>query len=305
MADLGDSRVELRASFVPIAGGESIVLRLLGGTQAPRDLSALGFNVSDIGTIEGLLAHPHGLILVSGPTGSGKTTTLSAMLRRLPSDRLKVISIEDPIEYVIPGVCQIQTNDSIGLDFKGLLRRILRQDPSVIMVGEIRDADTAELSVRAALTGHLVLSSLHTNDAASCVSRLRDLGVEPYLIAATLRAALAQRLLRRVCPHCASGVPATPEERALAAEHGIALGSVQRAVGCPECRGTGYSGRIAVLETLELDAKTAELVSAQASVETLRTHAAFNGMRGLAASALSLVTQGVTTMDEAVREVEL
>lgn len=305
MADLGKDRVELRVSFVPIARGESIVLRLLGGTSSPRQLSALGMEGKDLARINRLLAFPHGLVIVSGPTGSGKTTTLSSMLRELPAESLKIISIEDPIEYLIPGSCQIQVNEAIGLSFESVLRRVLRQDPSVVMVGEIRDADTAELSVRASLTGHLVLSSLHTNDSVSCVSRLRDLGVEPYLISSTLRAVIAQRLVRRVCPSCAATIKADAEEKRAAAAHGIDLSTIKKAKGCPECRGTGFSGRAAVVEIFPVDEDIAELIAAESPLRALRAKATEKGMRSLAQAGLSLVREGLTTLEELRREVEL
>jgi len=305
MADLGETRVELRVSFVPIARGESIVLRMLGGTSSPRELSALGMDSGDLERIQRLLSFPHGLIIVSGPTGSGKTTTLSSMLRQLPADSLKIVTIEDPIEYLIPGSCQIQTNEAIGLTFESVLRRVLRQDPSVVMVGEIRDSDTAELSVRASLTGHLVLSSLHTNDSVSCVSRLRDLGVEPYLIASVLRAVIAQRLVRRVCPRCAKSEGAASADKKAAAAYGVELTKVMAAKGCPECRGTGYSGRAAVIEIFTVDEDLSEMIVAESPLRQLRLKAVEKGMRGLAEAGLSLVRDGLTTLDELRREVEI
>jgi general secretion pathway protein E/type IV pilus assembly protein PilB len=281
IADLGASRVEMRVSFVPIARGESIALRVLGGSSAPLKLSELGVDARDLADMEELLSHPHGLILVSGPTGSGKTTTLSSMLRTLPADSLKIISIEDPIEYLIPGACQIQTNDSIGLGFDSLLRRVLRQDPSVIMVGEIRDTQTAELAVRAALTGHLVLSSLHTNDSVSCVARLRDLGIEPYLAGSVLRAVIAQRLVRRVCRRCGG----------------------RNARSCPDCRGSGYRGRVALFEIFKLGPGIVEAIGRGASGRELRVLAAAQGMRSLSETAARLAREGITNEEEVKREV--
>ncbi len=303
-ADLGGERVDLRISIVPIARGESIVLRLLGARSGLPRLDALGMDPASLDLARRLLRHPHGLVLLSGPTGSGKTTTLSAMLRELDAASLKIITIEDPVEYRLPGVCQIQTNEGIGLGFDAILRRILRQDPDVIMVGEIRDASTAELALRAALTGHLVLSTLHTNDAVSTVTRLVDMGLEPYLIAAVLRGSIAQRLLRRLCPACALERKATREEKAEAASLGVELSALKEAAGCPRCRGTGYAGRVAVFESFALDDAFSALVARGADLSALRLRLKEGGHRGLARAALEEVAAGRTSLSEARKEVE-
>ena len=195
---INKENIDFRVSIVPVTGGESIVMRILGKNSAPEQLELLGFNPKQLSMIRSMMKIPHGLILVTGPTGSGKTTTLNAMLRELVSDQIKIISIEDPVEYIVEGVNQIQINEQINLGFDTILRRVLRQDPNIIMVGEIRDKATAELSVRAALTGHLVLSTLHTNDAVSVIPRLINMGIEPYLIASVLKGAIAQRLVRKI-----------------------------------------------------------------------------------------------------------
>lgn len=195
---INKENIDFRVSIVPITGGESIVMRILGKNSVPEQLDLLGFNSKQLSMIRSMMKIPHGLILVTGPTGSGKTTTLNAMMRELVSDQIKIISIEDPVEYIVEGVNQIQINEQINLGFDTILRRVLRQDPNIIMVGEIRDKATAELSVRAALTGHLVLSTLHTNDAVSVIPRLINMGIEPYLIASVLKGAIAQRLVRKI-----------------------------------------------------------------------------------------------------------
>lgn len=195
---INKENIDFRVSIVPVTGGESIVMRILGKNSVPEQLDLLGFNPKQLSMIRSMMKIPHGLILVTGPTGSGKTTTLNAMMRELVSDQIKIISIEDPVEYIVEGVNQIQINEQINLGFDTILRRVLRQDPNIIMVGEIRDKATAELSVRAALTGHLVLSTLHTNDAVSVIPRLINMGIEPYLIASVLKGAIAQRLVRKI-----------------------------------------------------------------------------------------------------------
>jgi general secretion pathway protein E/type IV pilus assembly protein PilB len=303
--DLGEDSVDIRASFVPIARGESIVLRLFSKSSKPLEIGELGFGEAERATVDRLLRHPHGLILVTGPTGSGKTTSLSAMLRQVRSDTMKIITIEDPIEYLIDGVNQIQTNESIGLTFDSILRRVLRQDPNVIMVGEVRDAATAELVVRAALTGHLVLSTLHTNDAASAIARLMDIGVEPYLIAGVLRGVVAQRLVRGVCPHCARVEAATPAERAIGSAYGVTLKKVPRAQGCDKCRGTGYSGRQAVFELFTVDDGLSELIARGERTSAIREYLTWAGVRSMAQAGLDAVARGETTVDELEREVDL
>ena len=242
-------------------------------------------------------------MLATGPTGSGKTTTLNALLREVASERIKVITIEDPVEYRIAGVDQIQTNERIGLTFDSLLRRVLRQDPDVIMVGEIRDTPTAELSVRAALTGHLVLATLHTNDAVSVVPRLRDMGVAPYLLAAVLRGALAQRLVRKVCPACARSAKPAAHERALLAAHGLSADRLTSGRGCDACGGTGFRGRTAVVEQFASDSRIEEMIAGGERLPVLADYLASRGFRTLAANGLALAVKGVTTVAEVERAV--
>jgi general secretion pathway protein E/type IV pilus assembly protein PilB len=301
---LGDDQVDFRVSIVPIAGGESIVLRILG-KKASGSLEGLGFNAIQLGVLRRLLRVPHGLILLTGPTGSGKTTTLNAMLRELVSDSVKIITIEDPVEFMVDGVNQIQINEQIGLSFDVLLRRVLRQDPNVIMIGEIRDSATAEIALRAALTGHLVLSTLHTNDTASVIPRLINMGIEPYLIASVLRGAAAQRLVRRICPRCAEERQATPEEQRFLNAAGITAEKLYRGRGCPACGHTGFSGRIVAAELFTTGSGLEELILNRANVSALSAYLRKCGMRTLLEDGLEKTALGITTLEEVEREIIL
>jgi general secretion pathway protein E/type IV pilus assembly protein PilB len=301
---LGNDQVDFRVSIVPVARGESIVLRILG-RKAAGTLDELGFNQTQLGALRRLLKTPHGLILLTGPTGSGKTTTLNAMLRELVSESLKIISIEDPVEFMVEGVNQIQINEQIGLGFETLLRRVLRQDPNIIMIGEIRDSATAEIALRAALTGHLVLSTLHTNDTASVIPRLINMGVEPYLIASTLRGAAAQRLVRRVCPRCAEEYPATPEERRLLEAAGIYAQTLRQGRGCASCAGTGFSGRTVAAELFTADSGLENLILGRTNIAALQAHLRERGMRTLLEDGLEKAALGITTVAEVEREIVL
>lgn len=304
-ANIDGLSIDMRVSTVPTTRGESIVLRVFGRETSARSLEELGMSASVLSAVRNLLKVPHGLVLATGPTGSGKTTTLNAMLREIRSDELKILTVEDPVECSLDGVDQIQTNDLIKLSFDTVLRRMLRQDPDIMMVGEIRDQATADLVVRAALTGHLVLSTLHTNDSVSAVARLRNIGVEPYLVGSTLRAVLAQRLVRRVCPHCRTLSPPSAGEAALFNRWGVAADSVPRAVGCPQCRNSGYIGRFALFELLENDADFESLISTGANSASLAHAARETGTVPLVVSALWRVAAGDTTIEEIEREVEL
>ena len=300
---LGDDRVDVRVSVIPIANGESFVLRLFGRKRAPLSLEQLGLGAPHLAELVAMASRPNGLILINGPTGSGKTTTLNAILERIKSDAKKIITIEDPIEYLVDGVNQIQTNERIGLGFDTLLRRVLRQDPNIIMVGEIRDTQTAELAVRAALTGHLVLSTLHTRDAVSVVTRLKNMDVEPYLIAAVLRGSVAQRLVRRLCPSCRRERAATPGEAALLARNGLPKGPLYAAEGCKACHQTGYRGRIGIFEVFACDTEVEELIASGRRDADIRKHLATRGMVPLIADGFAKVLQGVTTLSELERAV--
>jgi general secretion pathway protein E/type IV pilus assembly protein PilB len=302
--DLAGTTYDFRVSIIPITRGESIVLRLLNRSSEELSLGGLGFTPDQLGLLREMLGTLHGLVVLSGPTGSGKTTTLNAMVKEIRTDALKIVTIEDPVEYVVDGVDQVQVNDQIGLTFEGVLRRVLRQDPDVIMVGEIRDLATAALAVRAALTGHLVLTTLHTNDSVEVIVRLRDMGIEPFLIASVLRACAAQRLVRRVCPACAQTRAPTAGERDIFSRHAVALTSVPEPKGCDQCRGTGYRGRTVVAEMYGGDRRFGELVAASAPHEKLLKHLHSGGYVPLFAEGLRKVAAGQTTLEELSREVD-
>jgi type IV pilus assembly protein PilB len=295
--------VDLRISTLPIQAGESVVLRVLDQTTAPVTLAALGLPAGAEEGVREIIRRPNGILLVTGPTGSGKTTTLYGCLRIINSPEIKILTAEDPVEYEIDGITQLAVNPSIGLTFATALRSFLRQDPDVLMVGEIRDLETAQIASQAALTGHLVLSTLHTNDAAGAVTRLTDLGVEPFLICATLEAVLAQRLVRRICPECRERVE-SPEM--LLAEAGVRSGehaarSVFRGRGCAVCNGIGYKGRIGVFEWLRMNEPIRELVLERAPASAIQRLAAAQGMETLRSAGLRAVFDGCTTVEEFMR----
>jgi general secretion pathway protein E/type IV pilus assembly protein PilB len=300
---VGDERVDLRVSIVPITGGESIVLRLLGTKASASSLDSLGFSPEQLDTLRHLLKAPHGLILMTGPTGSGKTTTLNAMLSELVSDRIKIITIEDPVEFLVEEVNQIQTNEQIGLGFDVLLRRVLRQDPNVIMIGEIRDSATAEIALRSALTGHLVLSTLHTNDTASVIPRLINMGIEPYLIASVLRGAAAQRLVRKICPYCKKKAEASREEQRLLDTAGLRADGLYEGSGCAACGHTGFLGRTVIAEIFSCDPGLEELIMGREKAAKISAYLRRRGMRGLLQEGLRKATEGLTTMAEIEREI--
>ncbi|SFH07581.1 GspE/PulE family protein [Methylobacterium gossipiicola] len=304
VADRGHD-IDLRISTLPTAHGESVVMRVLDGSRRVEDFAGLGFDDGAIRQIDAMTRRPNGLVLVTGPTGSGKTTTLYAALRRINGTHLKVVTVEDPVEYRMAGVNQVQAHPGIGLDFAAALRSILRQDPDVVMVGEIRDGETARIAVQASLTGHLVISTLHTNSAPATVTRLVDMGVERFLIAATLNGVVAQRLVRRVCADCASLSEATPEER-LRLSHpaeGPPL-RLRRACGCAACNGSGYRGRSVVSEVMPLDTELRALICDGADEQTLTARARAAGMATLAETARAKVLAGETTLDEIGRVFE-
>jgi type II secretory ATPase GspE/PulE/Tfp pilus assembly ATPase PilB-like protein len=299
---VGDERVELRVSIVPVTGGESIVLRILG-KRAAAALGELGFGEEQLSLLRSLLRLPHGLILVTGPTGSGKTTTLNAMLEAIASDTVKIITIEDPVEFIVPGVNQIQTNEAIGLSFGTLLRRVLRQDPNVILIGEIRDGPTAEIALRSALTGHLVLSTLHTNDAASVIPRLINMGLEPYLVASVLKGAAAQRLVRKLCPRCKTARPAEAGERRILRLAGIEARQLWHSSGCAECGGTGFAGRTVIAEAFAPDQALEESIMKSWNITSITALLRERGMRSLLHDGLMKAAGGITTIAEVEREV--
>jgi general secretion pathway protein E len=299
----GGRDVELRVSTLPVAFGEKVVMRIFDPDVLMQDLTGLGFYPEELVQFNDFIARPHGIILVTGPTGSGKTTTLYSALKAIGNDEINITTIEDPIEMVHDVFNQTAVQTKVGITFASALRHILRQDPDVIMVGEIRDGETAQYAIQAALTGHLVFSTLHTNDAASSISRLADLGVERFLISSTLVGAMAQRLVRKICPHCSVDRHLTVEEVA-ALRLSIPDGKrvrVKEGDGCFECRGTGYLGRTGIFEILPLDEKVQELVVAGADAPEIKREAVKRGMRTLRQSALRKLAEGITSFEEVVR----
>jgi general secretion pathway protein E len=295
--------VELRVSTLPVAFGEKVVLRIFDPEVLSQDLENLGFFSEELGKFSDFIARPHGIILVTGPTGSGKTTTLYSALKTIASREINVTTIEDPIEMVDEELNQTAVQNKADVTFATALRHILRQDPDVIMVGEIRDPETAHYAVQAALTGHLVLSTLHTNDASAAITRLQDLDVEPYLIGSTLVGALAQRLVRTICPHCMSDHVLDDMQ---AETLGITVPDGKKVVvrvgdGCPECRGTGHLGRTGLFEVLAVDDAIKELVVNGADASEIKREAVKNGMRTLREAALRKLAEGVTSYQEVVR----
>ncbi|MBL4848876.1 MAG: type II/IV secretion system protein [Planctomycetes bacterium] len=298
--------LDVRVSVIPTLYGEGLALRLLdsgGETESARgkSLSDVGFSPTQAAMFRRLISAPHGIVLVTGPTGSGKSTTLYAGLQEIDRETRKVITIEDPVEYRLPGVSQIQVRDKIGLTFSRGLRHILRHDPDVVMVGEIRDQETAEIAVQAALTGHLVLSTLHTNDASGAIARLVDMGVEPYLVAATIEGLVAQRLLRKVCADCGHEHEPTPEEREHLIELGLDLETITSGVGCQACNDSGYFGRTPIFELIPVDDGVRELATDGASAVKVRRHVRSVGAASLRDDGLRLVREGITTPAEVLR----
>jgi general secretion pathway protein E/type IV pilus assembly protein PilB len=299
---LGDRALDLRVSTLPTAHGESIVMRILDAEGMRIGLSELGMGGELRRDLERLIARPDGIVLVTGPTGSGKTTTLYACLHALNQSNRKIITVEDPVEYQLSGINQVPVRPGVGLTFAAALRAILRQAPNVVMIGEIRDLETAEIAIQASLTGHLVFSTLHTNDAPSAVTRLLDLGVKPFLVGASLRGVLAQRLVRKTCEKCR--VPYAPEERELRAlgcsSDERKAGSFRRGLGCPSCRGAGYRGRTGIFELLAPETGHLEMIHARASAARLRQHARALGMRTMREDGVAKAIAGLTTVEEVV-----
>lgn len=298
-----DQALDLRVSTIPTLHGESMVIRLLPTTTTLLNLEKLGFNPENAGKFRQLIARPHGVIFVTGPTGSGKTTTLYACLHEINDPDRKIITIEDPIEYEMEGVTQIQVNPGVEFTFASGLRSILRHDPDILMVGEVRDRETADIAIRTALTGHLVFSSLHTNDAASAVTRLVDMGVEPYLVASSVQAFVAQRLVRVICAQCreADAAPLTEIRQDIGQSLGLADNrevKIFKGRGCDHCNGTGYYGRTAIYEILMVDEAIRSAVLDRARVEDIQRIAVKNGMRTLRQDGWMNVIQGITTPAE-------
>ncbi len=291
---VGDREVDIRVSCLPVSDGERLVLRLLGRESTRFSLEKLGMPQRILGGFQRLISHPHGVIWVTGPTGSGKTTTLYAALQELDTRRWNILTIEDPVEYQLPGIGQVAVQPRIGLTFSAGLRALLRQDPDVILVGETRDEETADIVVRASMTGHLVLSTLHANDTVSASLRLTDMGVEPFLVAEATRGALAQRLVRRLCPHCKE---VDPNPMLPSPLKNLTFTEVYRPVGCSQCR-EGYIGRQGLFELLELDPDLRELIRKQAAVSALTATASEKGFSSLWHAAGEALQQGWTSAEE-------
>lgn len=299
---IAGKEVDIRVSVIPTAHGERVVMRLLDRASMLIDLDSLGLRGRMLDRLKKLILSPHGIILVSGPTGSGKTTTLYAALSRINSEDKNIITVEDPIEYQLPGIGQMQVLPKIGLTFANGLRSILRQDPDVIMVGEIRDLETAEIAVQASLTGHLVFSTVHTNDAAGAVTRLVDMGVEPFLISSSVLAVVAQRLVRTLCKTCREPYEPSPESLAELGSPALPPGALfYRAHGCPACRETGYSGRTGIYELLVIDDDIRSLIVKKADASEIRREATRRGFATMREYSLDYITNGVTSLEEVAR----
>lgn len=289
-------RFDLRISTIPTPHGEKVVMRLLGADRSINyELNSLGLSEYTIGLIDKALRLPHGILLVTGPTGSGKTTTLYSMLAKLNSPTKAIVTIEDPIERKFESITQIQVNSKAGLTFASGLRAILRQDPDTIMVGEIRDTETAQIAIRAAITGHFVLSTIHTNDALSTVVRLIDMGIEPFLVASSVKCVISQRLVKKICPHCKKKVDVEPTQNLLLK---TSLDHSYIGEGCKRCNNSGYSGRTAVFETVIVDSSLEQLIAKNASMDEMKAYAKSKQIRLLSDEVIDLVKSGVTSIDE-------
>ncbi len=301
---IGQSLVDIRVSVIPTSGGERVVLRLLDKGSGELGLNEIGFCPEVLDNFRNQIRLSHGIILLTGPTGSGKTTTLYAAMSELNSEERNILTVEDPIEYQLPGVGQMQIKPKINLTFANCLRHILRQDPDVIMIGEIRDIETAEIAIQASLTGHLVLSTLHTNDSASAVTRLIDMGIEPYLISSSVIAVMAQRLLRVICPECKS--PHTPDEQEISLwpeneKKSVISGQLYKGPGCENCLDTGYLGRTGICELLVIDDGIKELITKRCGSHIIKEAAIEKGMNTLREDGLRKALAGETTLEEVCR----
>jgi type IV pilus assembly protein PilB len=295
--------IDLRISILPTTHGEKCVIRILDNRSIMVGLEELGMGPDTLAVIRQQIEEPHGVVIVTGPTGSGKTTTLYSALRCLDGSKLNVSTVEDPVEYELDFANQVNVHDRIGLSFAAALRSLLRQDPDVIMVGEIRDEETARIAIQASLTGHLVLTTLHTNDAPSSITRMINIGIEPYLISASVNAVLAQRLVRRICSHCkkpASGI--LPVE--LLRRYGVDPKCVMIGEGCPACRNSGYQGRMGIYELLKLDDDMRDLITRSPSLVELRRYCHQQGMHSLRQDGFRKVSEGITTVEEVLRVTE-
>ncbi|MHC4557583.1 MAG: GspE/PulE family protein [Planctomycetota bacterium] len=302
---VGGRAIDLRVSTLPTNHGEKVVIRVLDSKSILRGLEQLGMEPDVMTTFGEQIALPHGILLVTGPTGSGKSTTLYSALSQMDGDKLNISTVEDPVEYELDFCNQVQTNDKIGLDFASALRSLLRQDPDVIMIGEIRDNETARIAVQAALTGHLVLSTLHTNDASSSITRLVDIGIDPFLIAASLNAALAQRLVRKICPKCKEIYNVSDHIRQYVERAGVDPGQLYHGAGCDDCRGSGYQGRVGIYELLVIDEMFRDMINKDSSINNMRRVFHESDRRSLFDDGIIKVKQGLTTIEEVLRVTEV
>ncbi|QGQ96692.1 type II secretion system protein GspE [Paenibacillus psychroresistens] len=294
--------IDIRVSSLPTIHGEKIVLRLLDLSTGVKPINQLGFNKYNSQLFKTMIERPYGIMLITGPTGSGKTTTLYSALSHLNQENANIITVEDPVEYQLPGINQVHVNSTIGLSFATGLRSILRQDPNIVMVGEIRDAETAEIAIRASLTGHLVLSTLHTNDSISTVTRFRDMGIESYLIASSLIGVVAQRLVRQICEDCRTSYVPTEQEIIFLTSRGITATKLYKGAGCTACGRSGYRGRIAIHEVLLINDYIRQFITDSASIHDLRVAALEHGMIQLMDDGIEKVLQGITSLQEVIRE---
>lgn len=301
LTKIDNREVDLRVSILPTVHGEKVVIRILSRDSYLVDKKKLGMTEDNLSKLERIIKSPYGIILVTGPTGSGKSTTLYAILKELNTAEKNTITIEDPVEYMMDGINQVNVNIKAGLTFAAGLRSILRQDPDIIMVGEIRDGETAEIAIRSAITGHLVLSSIHTNDAPSAIVRLVDMGIEPYLVATSISGVISQRLVRKICPHCKEEYSASQKEKRILDMEGLGDLKLYKGSGCTYCSNSGYIGRIGVYEIMEINRELRSSIMINKSTDELRDLAINSGMKTLKNSCVELVVNGITTIDELAR----
>ena len=297
---VGDRPIDIRVSVLPVRFGENIVMRLLDKSKSFSDLDTLGLSAHDLAVVKRCISSPNGIILMSGPTGSGKTSTLYSILSKLNRPEVTIITVEDPVEYQMAGIVQVQVNEKVGLTFANALRAILRQDPDIIMIGETRDQETAQIAIQASLTGHLVLSTIHTNSAPATITRLVDMGIEPFLIASTINCVVAQRLVRKICSHCREVYHPKVEmlkQLGITAAEAVDI-TFYRAKGCGECSSTGYKGRIAIFEVMPMTSEIAKLTVERADSNKIRAAAIKEGMKLLVQDGVEKIKQGLTTVDE-------
>ena len=295
---VGGYDLDLRVSVLPVVSGEKIVIRILNRSSYEFGRDRLGISAHNIEKLERILRNPHGIVLVTGPTGSGKSTTLYTLLSDLNSEKVNIVTVEDPVEYTLTGINQVNVNTKSGVTFASGLRSILRQDPDIVMIGEIRDEETAQIATRAAITGHLVLSTLHTNDAPATITRLIDMGVEPYLVASSITGVIAQRLVKKICPHCKMPYEASElEKHFLCVDINQPL-TLYKGVGCGHCQQTGYIGRTGIYEVMEITKEHREAISKNEGLSTIRQLSEKQGMTLLADECRDLVLNGITTIEE-------